>query len=195
MTNAKGREARVAALSSARAAASGAKRHQALAAIEALEAAGALITFPAVAKAAGVSTWLAYSGGIREHVEAARRRQRDAGRERPSDPLPGPRASTAGLRTDLSLARAEIGRLRAETAKLRQRLRLQIGAEIEGPERAALITRVAELEAVNRQAVAERDARGAEAEVARHRAGELEEEVAAVRESLRRVMRTENQRR
>jgi len=41
-------------------------------------------------------------------------------------------------------------RLRADRDKLQQRLRLQLGAEIEGPQRAELIARVSELEAVNR---------------------------------------------
>lgn len=73
------------------------------------------------------------------------------------------RATPAGLRPDLAVAREEIRRLRAERDGLRQRLRLQLGAEIEGPERAELIGRVADLEALNRHLVAERDARGAEA--------------------------------
>ena len=41
----------------------------------ALKATGASITFAAVAKAAGVSTWIVYAEGIREHIDAARRRQ------------------------------------------------------------------------------------------------------------------------
>lgn len=185
--------ARMAALRSARAADSQAKRRRARAAIAALEAAGSLITFPAVAKAAGVSTWLAYSSGIREHIEAARRRQADASGSEPSGPPAArQRTSAAGLRTDLALARSEIGRLRAEADKLRQRLRLHLGAEIDGPDRAALIPRVAELEALNRQLVAERDARAAEAQAAGRRVSELDDELAAVRESLRRVIRAEN---
>ncbi|MDA8282320.1 MAG: DUF6262 family protein [Actinomycetota bacterium] len=185
--------ARTAALRSARTADSQAKRARALAAIEALESAGTLISFPAVAKAAGVSTWLAYSSGIREHVEAARRRQTDAvGSERSTSPAAPQRTSAAGLRTDLALARSEIGRLRAEADQLRQRLRLHLGAEIESSDHAGLIARAAELEAVNRQLVVERDARAGEAESAARRVGELEDELAAVRESLRRVMRAEN---
>jgi hypothetical protein len=57
---------RAAALKAARAKDSKLKRRRALAALEALEASGAAITFTAVAKAAGVSTWLVYAGGIRE---------------------------------------------------------------------------------------------------------------------------------
>lgn len=109
---------------------------------------------------------------------------------RPSTPSTAP--TPAGLRADLALARDEIRRLRAGTDKLRARLRLQLGAEIEGPDRAQLIARVADLEAVNRQLVAERVNRNSETDAARRRVSELEDELTAVRESLRRVMRTEN---
>jgi hypothetical protein len=44
-------------------------------ALHSLEVAGETITFPAVARAAGVSTWLVYAKGVREHIEAARGRQ------------------------------------------------------------------------------------------------------------------------
>ena len=86
----------------------------------------------------------------------------------------------------------EIRRLRAERDKLRARLRLQLGAEIEGPDRAELIARVANLEAASRQLAAERDARAAEANHAQRRIGELEDELTAARESLRRAIRQAN---
>jgi len=185
--------ARTAGLRSARTADSETKRRRALATIEALEAAGTLITFPNVAKAARVSTWLTYSEGIREHIEAARRRQGDAASSEPSVPSPGrQKTSAAGLRTDLALARSEISRLRNEADNLRRRLRLHLGSEIEGPDRAALIARVAELETLNRQAVAERDARAGEANSAGRRVNELEDDLAATRESLRRVIKADN---
>jgi hypothetical protein len=81
----------------------------------------------------------------------------------------------------------------APNGKLRARLRLQLGAEIEGPDRAQLIARVASLEAASRQLAAERDARAAEASHAQHRIRELEDELTAARESLRRVIRQANQ--
>ena len=95
-------------------------------------------------------------------------------------------------RVELAAARDQIGHLRAERDKLRDRLRLQLGVEIDGPDRAQLIGRLAELETVNRQLVAERDARRAEAEVARRHVVELEDDLTAARESLRRVIRSEN---
>jgi predicted nucleic acid-binding Zn-ribbon protein len=102
--------------------------------------------------------------------------------------LPAP----ASLRTDLALARDEIRRLRAERDKLRGRLRLQLGAEIDGPDPAELITRVADLESLTRQLLAERDARATEASHAQRRVRELEDDLTAARESLRRVIKQRN---
>ena len=62
------------------------KRQRALAAVRTLEAAGTPVTATAVAAAAGVSTWLVYADGVREQLEAARRRQ--AGSDTGPDPAP-----------------------------------------------------------------------------------------------------------
>jgi len=92
----------------------------------------------------------------------------------------------------LAIAQEQIKTLRAERDKLQQRLRLQLGAELEAPDRAHLTARVADLEAINRQLVAERDARTIEADTARSRVGELEDDLSAARESLRRVIKIQN---
>jgi hypothetical protein len=185
---------RAAALRAARTQDSQDKRRRVLDALQALEKAGAPVTAASLAAAAGVSTWLVYADGVREHVDAARRRQAEhASLPVPAAPATGPEPATpASLRTDLAIARAEIRRLRAEHDKLRNRLRLHLGAEIEGPDRAELIARVAELEATARQLLAERDARAAEADHARRQVGELEDDLTAARESLRRVIRETN---
>jgi hypothetical protein len=185
-------QARAAALKAARAKDSELKRRRALAALEALEATSAPITFTAVAKAAGVSTWLVYAEGIREHIDAARRRQ--AHHSAAPAPTPSGKHTTtsASLRTDLAIARDQIKTLRAERDKLQQRLRLHLGAEIEGPDRAHLTARVADLETINRRLVAERDARAIEADTANRRVAELEDELSAARESLRRVIKSHN---
>lgn len=184
---------RTAALRAARAKASHDKRRRVLAAVQALETAGTPLTAAAVASTAGVSRWLVYSDGVREHLEAARRRQaqNDATTAAipPGNQLP---VTPAGLRTDLALAREQIRQLRAERDKLRARLRLQLGAEIEGPERAELINRVAELEATGRQLAAERDARTAEVDITQRHARELEDDLTAARDSLRRVIKDQN---
>jgi chromosome segregation ATPase len=185
---------RTQAMLAARAKASHDKRQRVLAAVQALEAAGTPVTPAAVAAAARVSTWLVYADGVREHVQAARQRQTERGH------APGPAAPSArgepvtqaSLRTDLAVAQNEIRRLRAERDKLRGRLRLQLGAEIDGPDRADLIARVAALEAASRQFAAERDARAAEASHAQRRVLELEDELTAARESLRRAIRQAN---
>jgi hypothetical protein len=188
-------QARTAAIKAARQKDSQDKRQRALVAIQALETTGAPITFTAVAKTARVSAWLVYTEGIREHIEAARRRQADHDiAATPSPILHRQQTTQPDLRTDLAVARDEIRRLRAEHDKLRKRLRLHLGAEIEGPDRAQLIGRVAELEAVNRQLVAQRDARTVEADAATRRIAELEDELCAARESLRRIIREHNRR-
>lgn len=183
--------ARVTALKAARTRDSELKRRRTLAALEAMEASGASIAFTAVANA-GVSTWLVYAPGIREHIDAARGRQAN---DCP-DPMPTPsgkHATTpASLRTDLAIARDQIKTLRAERDQLQQRLRLQLGAEIEGPDRAHLSARVADLEALNRRLVAERDTRIIEADTATRHVAELQDELSAARESLRRVIKSQN---
>ncbi len=187
---------RTKAMLTARAKDSHDKRQRALAAVQALEAAGTPVTVTAVAAAARVSTWLVYADGIREHVQAARHRQAKRGEPGPghaAPPAPAEPVSQQSLRTDLTIARDEIRRLRAERDKLLSRFRLQLGAEIEEPERAELIARVAILETAGRQLAAERDARAAEASHAQRQVRELQDELTAARESLRRVIRQANQ--
>lgn len=184
---------RTRAMLAARAKDSQDKRDRALAAIASLETAGAPVTPAAVAAAAGVSTWLVYADGVREHVQAARQRQGCNAPDRPAA-VPARRepVTLASLRTDLGVAREQVRQLRAERGKLLGRLRLQLGAEIEGPERAELITRISQLEEATRKLAAERDARATEASHAQHRITELEDELTAARESLRRAMRHAN---
>jgi chromosome segregation ATPase len=185
---------RATALLAARAKDSQEKRRRALAAVAALEAAGCQITFAAVAKAAQVSSWLVYADGVRECVEDARRRQADLGVAEPGSASRSARqpATPAGLRADLALAREEIRRLRAERERLLQRLRVTLGTEIAGRDRAELSARIADLDSINRQLVFERESCSAQAEVAQRRVRELEDDLAAARESLRRVIRDNN---
>lgn len=187
-------DARVAALRAARTQDSQNKRRRVLAALHAMEKAGTPITAAKLAAAATVSTWLVYADGVREHLDSARRRQAEhPNLPAPAQAAPGREPATpASLRTDLAIARAEIRRLHAEHDKLRSRLRLHLGAEIEGPDRADLIARLAEVEAAARQLLTERDARAAEADHAKRQNRELEDDLTAARESLRRVIRETN---
>ena len=186
---------RTAALKAARAKDSNDKRRRVLQTMTTMETDGQPITAASVAAAAGVSTWLVYADGIREHLDAARQRQATDG-----DPPVAtgtrtghqPPATAASLRADLAVARHEIHRLRTDLDKIRGRLRLQLGAEIEQPDRGELIARVAALETASRQYLAERDARTSEVDTARRRAEQLEDELSAARESLRRVIRETN---
>ena len=116
---------RTAALKAARAKDSNDKRRRVLQTINTMQTAGQPITAAAVANAAGVSTWLVYADGIREHLDAARQRQASDG-----DPPAATGIHTgqqpvtaAGLRTDLAVARHEIHRLRTDLDNLRRRLR------------------------------------------------------------------------
>jgi hypothetical protein len=184
---------RTAALRAARIKDSQDKRSRAIVAVQALESAGVPVTAAAVATAAGVSTWLVYADGIREHLDAARGRQANNDAPVPATPQRAqPPVTPTSLRTDLAIVRAEIHRLRSDQTKLHNRLRLHLGAEIEGPQRAELIARVAALETSNRQLVAERDARAAETHTTQRAIQELEDELTAARESLRRVIRDNN---
>jgi hypothetical protein len=188
---------RTAALKAARAKDSNDKRRRVLQTMTTMETDGQPITAASVAAAAGVSTWLVYADGIREHLDAARTRQRQATDDDPpvaTGTRTGhrPPATAASLRADLAVARHEIHRLRTDLDKLRGRLRLQLGAEIEQPNRGELIARVVALETANRQYLAERDARTSEVDTARRRAEQLENELSAARESLRRVIRETN---
>ena len=180
------------ALRAARAADSAAKRSRARDAIDTLEAAGTTVTAAAVARAARVSTWLVYTDGLREHLDAARRRQATPAATTARTATGRTPPTPASLRTDLALAREEIRRLRAEHGKLRDRLRLQLGAELDGPETSALIARVAGLETLTRALTAERDARAAEAHQAQRRIRDLEDDLTAARETLRKVIKEHN---
>lgn len=185
---------RTAGLRAARTKDSHDKRRRVLQVINTLEANGTPITAAAVASAAAVSTWLVHADGITQHMQAARRRQA-AGTEPPA-PMPSAGGiapvTPAGIRTDLAIAREEIRRLRVERDQLRGRLRLQLGAEIDGPDRAQLITRVADLETTGRKLTAERDARAAEAGTANKRVRELEDDLDAARNSLRAFIKDRN---
>ena len=181
--------------SAARAKDSDDKRRRVLAAIHAMETAGHPITAAAVATAAGVSTWLRLR---RRHPRTPRRRPAPPGPAAPAARPPPPRPATrrrspppACAPTSPSPETRSAG-YEPNSTNSAHRLRLQLGAEIEQPDRAELIARVAELEAATRQLLAERDARTTEADHAQRRIHELEDDLTAARESLRRVIKDHN---
>ncbi|MFJ7496821.1 DUF6262 family protein [Streptomyces sp. NPDC097727] len=147
------------------------------------------ITFAAVAHEADVSSWLVYASGLRERIDQARARQAAQGHQ---DQQSGRKVSTASEQTDLLLARQEIKRLRTENGRLRQQARVHLGQQVKQLGNHDLVDRINELTEENlRLSTAERQAttqnRGLQQRVA-----ELEDDLAAARTSLRRVIRNEN---
>jgi len=133
------------------------KRRQAAEALEAMVGAGERISFPAVARRAGVSVTLLYAEpALVSRVAEARDRQRQAGRDRawrlPSRAL----VTEQSLRTDVANAKDQVRRLTEEVGLLRERLARDLGAEADiargrlaSPMLDQLEERAAELEAAN----------------------------------------------
>ena len=147
------------------------------------------ITFAAVAREADVSSWLVYAPGLRERIDQARARQAAHGHQ---DQRSGRKVSSASEQTDLLLARQEIKRLRTENAQLRQQARVHLGQQVEQLGNHDLVDRINELTEENlRLSTAERQAT-TENTGLRQRVTDLEDDLAAARTSLRRMIRDEN---
>ncbi|MFF1460553.1 DUF6262 family protein [Streptomyces sp. NPDC058330] len=166
-----------------------AKREKVLVVIDEMTARGDAVTFAAVAKTAGVSNWLVYAEGVREHIEAARKKQ--AGQPR-REAQAGLSSSTASLKTDLELSKQQVTALRTERDQLKAALQRQLGQQLDQVGAADLVARVDELTWQN-------DALASETARLRKKNGELEEslreaeeDLAAARSSLRRMIRAEN---
>ncbi|MEU9030932.1 DUF6262 family protein [Streptomyces sp. NPDC048383] len=140
------------------------------------------IAFTTVARAAGVSNWLVYAEGVREHIQAAIQRQEQVP---VTETAEGRRASTTSLHTDLAMAREEIKGLRTEHDQLRTAMQQQLGHQLDQISNPGLTERLAELTEANRKL---------EQEVTKLRplvshAQELERDLAAARTSLRQMIR------
>ncbi|RZU16873.1 DUF6262 family protein [Streptomyces sp. BK239] len=185
------REARAAALKAARERDSQNKRRRALEVLDSLQRTGTKITFARVAKEAGVSNWLAYSPGLREPIEAARRRQEELGIEATADVVPPQsRVSNASLKTDLALAQQQIKELREERNRLRERLRLQLGTELSYTDTSELAGRVDEMSRANVALTKELQQAQADNKALRATIQDLEDDLTATRQSLRKMMRS-----
>ncbi len=105
------------------------KKQRATETIQAMIEAGELVTFPAVARRAGVSTSLLYAHPeLSAAVAAARDRQRQAGAQR-SWHLPASSLVTDhSLRADLASAKEQARQLSQEVDLLRARLARDLGA-------------------------------------------------------------------
>ena len=133
------------------------KRRRAAEALAAMTSSGEPITFPAVARRAGVSVTLLYTDEeLARAITTARDRHRQAGRDR-AWRLPARALVTEpSLRTDLANAKEQVRRLSEEVEVLRGRLARDLGAQadlargrIDGSLLDQLEQRAAELEAEN----------------------------------------------
>jgi len=148
-----------AALRRARRRDSAIKRQRAADTISAIEASGERVSFPIVARRAGVSVSLLYADPeLASRVAAARDRQQQAGSDR-AWRLPARSLVTGqSLRADLANAKEQVQRLNEEVGALRGRLARQLGADADiarGRAAGALFDKIeqrnTELEAENRR--------------------------------------------
>ncbi|MEV0173167.1 DUF6262 family protein [Streptomyces sp. NPDC050803] len=165
------------------------KRQHVLAVVDQLLAQGDPVTFAAVARTAGVSNWLVYADGVREHIDKARAQQA----RRPShDRQCGGTASTASLRTDLELFRTEIRTLREERDKLKAALQRSLGQQLDQSATKDLVARIDELTSHNHELSTQlQHVRQDNTQLTR-RLEEAEDDLAAARTSLRRMIRDES---
>ncbi|WP_329356517.1 DUF6262 family protein [Streptomyces anulatus] len=165
------------------------KRAKVLAVVDEMNAAGDQISFLAVARAAGVSNWLVYSDGVREHIESARKGQNGTKSRQKSE---GSTASTASLATDLELTRAELRRVREDRDRLKKAVQRGLGQQIDQAGSADLIARIDELTSQLQQ----RDEALAAVTTAREQLQtaltEAQDDLIAVRSALRNMMRDQN---
>jgi hypothetical protein len=162
------------------------KRAQVKTVVDQMKLGDAPITFSAVAKAAGVSTWLVYADGIRDYIQAAQAFQASAPAR---ETAVGARTSAASLRIDLELSRQNKRVLRAEIARLKHALRDNLGRQLDAESTHHLRARVDELTAANEQIQNENRALTGERDALQAALHAAEEDLAAARTSLRRMIR------
>ena len=149
---------------------------------------GTPITFAAVARDAKVSQWLVYADGVRDYIETAR-----------SDQAAGPAlakragrsASEATLRTDLELAKQDNRRLRSELDRVKKALRERLGTQLEATSVETLRRRIDELIAANNRYRSENIRLATELDGIRSQLRTAEDDLAATRTSLRRMIRNQ----
>ncbi|WP_089101297.1 DUF6262 family protein [Streptomyces hyaluromycini] len=165
------------------------KRAKVLAVVDMMKADGDPITFLAVAKRAGVSNWLVYAGGVREHIEAARAGQAvGVTRQRKE----GAAASAASLATDLEFARAQVRALTEERDRLRAAVQRSLGERVDAVSAKDLVARVQELTVANQQLAAKLARAEADRDSLQDDLAEAQDDLAAARTALRNMMRDQN---
>ncbi|KUL69411.1 MULTISPECIES: DUF6262 family protein [unclassified Streptomyces] len=166
-----------------------AKRAKVLATVDAMKAKGDPITFLAVARAAGVSNWLVYAEGVREHIEAAMKGQAKADRRTRQA---GKDASAASLATDLALLRDENKALREERDSLKKAVQRSLGAQLDQVGAKELTARVNQLLAEAERLALERDEIRAERDELKRRLTDTEDDLAAARAAGKRMLKQIN---
>jgi hypothetical protein len=166
------------------------KRNAVFRTVDSMRRDGTEITFAAVARAAKVSQWLVYADGVRDYIITAREAQA-------ADPARSQRvgrsASEASLRTDLELARQDNKALRAEVARLKTALRERLGEHLEAESSQSLRRRVDELTAANARYQSENLELTAQLDMLRAELLNTEDDLAAARASLRRMIKEQSQ--
>jgi flagellar biosynthesis chaperone FliJ len=154
------------------------KRHQADAALDAMARSGEPISFPAVARRAGVSVSLLYAHpDLAGRIATARARQSQAGRDR-AWRLPARSLVTeASLRTDLANAKEQLRRLNEELQVLRGRLARDLGAGADLARGQAISPLIDQLEKRSEELEADNH-------TLRHKVVELENETRELRDTL-----------
>ncbi|MEU9167512.1 DUF6262 family protein [Streptomyces sp. NPDC048420] len=165
------------------------KRARVLHTLDGLLARGEPVTFTAVAKAAGVSNWLVYAPGVREHIEAARTQQARTATRGEEPQAAGGAMST---RTDLEVLRADNQRLRGQVCDLKEALQRRLGRQLDQLQATDLTKRIGELTAQNQELNSQLTCLQHEKQELERRLAETNDELVAARASLRRMIRTEN---
>ncbi|MFE0771856.1 DUF6262 family protein [Streptomyces sp. NPDC058861] len=165
------------------------KRARAISVVNAMKARGEAITFLGVAREAGVSNWLVYSAGVREHIEEARKGQ---ARAKLRENTSGIQASTASLATDLQLARAELASVREERDRLKDAVQRHLGQQLQQTGAKELAARVNELQEGTKDLEKRLADSQAEVQGLRDALQEAQDDLIAAREAMRGMMREQN---
>lgn len=165
-----------------------AKRTRVHESLRRLHGSGQRLTVARIARDAQVSTWFVYNTSeLITAIRDAMQDQIDNG-PRPNHDTPAP-VTGRSVATDLSLAREEIRDLRLQRDKLRVRLQLSLGADLDTTTREEFVARIDVLESENATVRAElATARRALAAHEKNIA-QLTEDLDGARLSLRRMMR------
>ena len=164
------------------------KRAAVFRAVDSMRRDGTNITYAAVARAAGVSQWLVYAEGVRDYIADARDSQMA---QPPQAKRLGNKASAASLRADLELARQDNKTLRSEVSRLKSILQERLGERLDAQSHESLRRRIDELTDVNARFHSEIAQLTTELTSTRDQLVIAEEDLAAARTSLRRMIRNQ----